>query len=351
MHIQLSAQKSKPAITLRQVRKAYGKTNAVKEASLNVEQGALVALLGPSGCGKTTTLRLIAGLEQPDAGDVLINGQHVAGAGQWVAPEARRVGMIFQDYALFPHLTVRANIGYALRSWTKSDRTRREDELMTLIGLDEMGMRYPHQLSGGQQQRVALARSMASQPTVLLMDEPFSNLDAALRAQMRAEVRSLVKRVGATTVLVTHDQQEAFSLADVVAVMLDGRFAQVGAPLDIYLRPVNQTVAAFVGEANFLLGEADGGAVFCTLGTLPLAVPRQGAVEVMIRPEAIVPTLDVNGAACIEQVTFLCHDQQLYVRLIDGSHLLVRVRPHPDWQVDARVQLTVPGLVLAYPRR
>ncbi|MCB0116482.1 MAG: ABC transporter ATP-binding protein, partial [Caldilineaceae bacterium] len=272
-----------PAITLRQVRKAYGKTRAVKDSSLTVAPGTLVALLGPSGCGKTTTLRLIAGLEKPDSGDILINGQLVAGAGRWVEPEDRRIGMIFQDYALFPHLDIRANIGYGLRGWSKADRARREDEMMALVGLNDMAARYPHQLSGGQQQRVALARSLAAEPAVLLMDEPFSNLDATLRVQMRSEVRSLVKRLGATTVLVTHDQQEALSLADLVVVMFDGNFVQVGAPLDIYLRPVNQAVATFVGEANLLPGIAHGDTVDCALGKLPLVTAQRGAVDVMIR--------------------------------------------------------------------
>jgi iron(III) transport system ATP-binding protein len=341
---------TQPAITLHRLSKAYGKTGAVNDASLTVSPGAIVAFLGPSGCGKSTTLRLIAGLEQPDAGEIRINGQQVAGAGHWVEPEARRVGMIFQDYALFPHLTVAANIGYGLRSYAKAERARREEELMALTALDGMAKRYPHQLSGGQQQRVALARALAPQPTLLLMDEPFSNLDASLRVQMREEVRTLVKRIGTTTLLVTHDQQEAFSLADVVVVMLDGRFVQVGAPLEIYLHPVDRTVAAFVGEANFLPGVAYGKTVKCALGTLPLVTPQHGPVDVLIRPEAIQPSLNAHGVGCIEETVFLGHDQQLRVRLRDGSQMLVRARPHPDWVVGTSVQLTVPNPVLVYPQ-
>ncbi|MEZ4637628.1 MAG: ABC transporter ATP-binding protein [Caldilineaceae bacterium] len=340
-----------PAITLRQVRKAYGKTRAVKDSSLTVAPGTLVALLGPSGCGKTTTLRLIAGLEKPDSGDILINGQLVAGAGRWVEPEDRRIGMIFQDYALFPHLDIRANIGYGLRGWSKADRARREDEMMALVGLNDMAARYPHQLSGGQQQRVALARSLAAEPAVLLMDEPFSNLDATLRVQMRSEVRSLVKRLGATTVLVTHDQQEALSLADLVVVMFDGNFVQVGAPLDIYLRPVNQAVATFVGEANLLPGIAHGDTVDCALGKLPLVTAQRGAVDVMIRPESITPFLDPDAEHRIEEIVFLGHDLQLQVRLQDGSQVVVRTRPHASWAVGEGVRLTVPEAASAYPHR
>lgn len=341
---------SQAAIVLRQLCKDYGKTAAVKDASMSVAPGALVAFLGPSGCGKSTTLRLIAGLERPDKGEIRINGDVVAGAGHWVEPEARRVGMIFQDYALFPHLTVQDNIGYGLRAYNKAERARRAQALMDLTALDGMAARYPHQLSGGQQQRVALARALAPQPTLLLMDEPFSNLDASLRVQMREEVRTLVKRLGTTTVLVTHDQQEAFSLADVVVVMLEGRFVQIGAPLEIYLHPVNRTVAAFVGEANFLPGVACGATAESVLGTLPLVTPYRGPVDLLIRPEAIEPTLDAQGVGCIEETVFLGHDQQLRVRLRDGSQLLVRARPHPDWVVGAPVRLNVPNPVLAYPQ-
>ena len=273
------------------LRKSFGDVAAVRDVSLDVRPGEILALLGPSGCGKTTTLRLIAGFERADAGVVRIGGHSVVGERLSLPPEARRVGMVFQDYALFPHLTVGANVQYGLDTPRQAPRdaasglratltrlTRRYvpfapapadarvREALALVSLAEMADRYPHELSGGEAQRVALARAMAPRPDLILLDEPFSNLDTRLRAAVRAEVRAILKRAGAAAVFVTHDQEEAFSLADRVAVMWEGRVAQVGTPSEIYRRPATRAVAAFVGDADFLPGRLAGGVVTTELG-------------------------------------------------------------------------------------
>jgi len=247
--------KPTPIIQLTDISKRYGDVNAVDHISLAVAQGEILVLLGPSGCGKTTTLRLIAGLERPDSGEVLLNGAVVAGK-RWVEPENRHIGLVFQDYALFPHLSVEANVNFGLRGWSRGDKSTRVNKLLDLVGLPNLGKRMPHELSGGQQQRVALARALAPKPDVILLDEPFSNLDAALRTQVRMEVRDILKETGTTAVFVTHDQEEALSLSDQVAVMFDGLIAQFGPPQQVYVHPSSPEVAAFVGEANFIPGEA-----------------------------------------------------------------------------------------------
>ncbi|MBC8075555.1 MAG: ABC transporter ATP-binding protein, partial [Chloroflexales bacterium] len=238
------------AVVCRGVHKQYGAVRAVVDVDLTLASGQLLALLGPSGCGKTTLLRLLAGFEPPDTGTISIGGRQVAGPNGLVPPEQRRVGMVFQDYALFPHLSLKENIAYGLPR--SNGRDARVAELLALVGLESLGTRSPHQLSGGQQQRAALARALAPGPAVMLLDEPFSNLDASLRRTVRSEVRRILQAAGATVLFVTHDQEEALSLADQVAVMLEGRILQVGRPATIYERPTTREVAAFVGAANFL---------------------------------------------------------------------------------------------------
>ncbi|MCL5995524.1 MAG: ABC transporter ATP-binding protein [Chloroflexi bacterium] len=326
---------------------------AVNDLSLALPRSQFLAVLGPSGCGKTTTLRLIAGLEAPDSGEIWLNGRRVAGTGDWLPPEARRVGMVFQDYALFPHLTVGDNVAFAISHWPAQQRARRVEEMLRLTGLAGKRSQYPHQLSGGEQQRVALARALAPDPAVVLLDEPFSNLDAALRKSMRGEVRQILEQASATTVFVTHDQEEALSIADVVAVMGHGTLLQIGSPHDIYLRPASREVAEFVGEANFLPGAARGDLVSCALGTLPLASPAHGPVEVMIRPEVLLlqparpPT--PTALAQVERVTFFGHDQLVRLCLGNGSALHVRTGPRPDLKPGVMVDVAVHGLVMAYP--
>ena len=237
-----------PMIELRRVAKRFGHVEAVRDADLAVQRGELLAVLGPSGCGKTTMLRLVAGFEEPDAGEVRVDDRVVAGSG-WVPPERRHVGMVFQDYALFPHLSVADNVGYGL---PRRGRVARVAEVLDLVGLGGLERRHPHELSGGQQQRVALARALAPQPAVVLLDEPWSNIDPLLRGAMRDDIARILRTAGVTVVLVTHDQEEAFSLADRIALMDAGRIAQVGTPEEMYYRPASRRVAEFVGATNFV---------------------------------------------------------------------------------------------------
>jgi iron(III) transport system ATP-binding protein len=334
---------------MRDVSKHYGSVTAAEALSFDVEPGAILALLGASGCGKTTTLRLLAGLEQPDTGVIWLDGRKVAGEGTWIEPEHRSIGMVFQDYALFPHMSVRANVAFPLDKLSGKERTKRVNDLLALVGLSQQADRHPHQLSGGQQQRVALARALAPAPAVVLLDEPFSNLDAALRRTMREEVRDILKEAGATAVFVTHDQEEALSIADSVAVMRGGRLLQIGTPQEIYLRPVDRQMAAFLGDANFLPGDASGGSVTCALGELPLLDDASGNVEIMLRPEAMSLIPDADGSATVTDVCFYGHDQTVTVRLDSGVLLDVRTWARPDVVPGVRVRLDVRGSVLALP--
>ncbi|HWQ15494.1 MAG TPA: ABC transporter ATP-binding protein [Roseiflexaceae bacterium] len=339
-----------PAIELRGVSKTYaGGVAAVRAVSLRLGRGVLLALLGPSGCGKSTTLRLIAGLEAPDAGEIALAGRRVAGPGAWVPPEERGVGMVFQDYALFPHLTVAENIAFPLNRLPARQRAARVAELLPLAGLQDLGGRYPHQLSGGQQQRVALARALAPRPLVVLLDEPFSNLDAALRKSTREEVRRMLREAGATAIFVTHDQEEAFSIADTVAVMRAGAVEQAGPPHEVYLRPATRQVATFVGEANFVPGQARGHLVECSLGAVPLAAPASGRVDVMVRPEMLALRPEPRGCGRVEHVTFFGHDQLVAVRMCDGALLQARTFPRLDLAPGAQVEVSVSGPVVAFP--
>jgi iron(III) transport system ATP-binding protein len=244
--------------------------------------------------------------------------------------------MVFQDYALFPHLTVRRNAGYGV---AKSQRPTRVREVLELVGLDGKADRLPHELSGGEQQRVALARALAPDPAVILLDEPFSNLDAALRARVRGEVAEILRRSGTTAIFVTHDQEEALSLSDVVAIMRDGCVIQTGTPAELYHHPADPWVASFLGDADFLSGRADGGVVETSVGTF--ASEHQGAVTVMIRPEAVMLRPASDGAAVVQRREFFGHDQLVTVGLPDGSILRARLGPMPLYQPGDHVEISV----------
>lgn len=258
------------AIELRGITKTYkGETQAaVCEVSLQVRRGSIVTLLGPSGCGKTTTLRLIAGFERPEAGEIYIGGKCVAGNRTWVSPEKRKIGMVFQDYALFPHLNVAENIGFGYRGKDKKARVQEVLEMVNLQGYEEKGV---HHLSGGQQQRVALARALAKKPEVVLLDEPFSNLDTNLKQTMRNEVKRILKKANATGILVSHDQKDALAISDEIVVMKDGVIQQKGSPKKIYQFPKNAFVAGFVGESNMMEGTVEPGKRWITtdIGRIP----------------------------------------------------------------------------------
>ena len=333
------------ALRLRGLRKAYGDVVAVGDLDLEVEAGATCALLGPSGCGKTTTLRLIAGLETPDAGSVEIGGETVSTPQRSLPPERRRIGMVFQDYALFPHLDVAGNVGYGLGR--RPDRERVEAMLAT-VGLDGLGDRHPHELSGGQQQRVALARALVAEPRAVLLDEPFSNLDAGLREKVRREAREILEAQGVTSVFVTHDQEEALSVADVVAVVNEGRVEQVGTPEEVYSRPATRWVAGFLGEIEVLPGVAENGSVSCELGELPNRNRLRGEVDVLIRPESLaVDTVEPpdrrSQSATVIARNFYGHDQLLELRLPSGRTVRVRRLGFPAWHPGDRVRVWIDG--------
>ena len=326
-------------ICLHGVSKRFGSVQAVETAQLCVERGEFVALLGPSGCGKTTLLRLIAGFEEPDAGEIKLDERVVATAGSWTPPERRKVGMVFQDYALFPHLTVGENVGFGL---PRKERRTRVPAVLALVDLCGMGERYPHELSGGQQQRVALARALAPAPDLVLLDEPWSNIDPHLRGSMRDELARILRAINVTVVLVTHDREEAFSLADRIALMRDGTVVQEGTPEEIYLEPATRWAAEFVGAGNFLKGTLANGVVATPVGRFP-ALNANGAtdVEVLIRPELLELEPDPSGGGEVVAREFRGHDV-FYRVLMDGVELVsqrpsneivalgerVNVRPH-----------------------
>jgi iron(III) transport system ATP-binding protein len=336
------------AIHCTNLSKKFGEVYAVEGVHLSLQEGHFLALLGPSGCGKTTTLRLLAGFEAPDTGEILIGKQRVSGPGVFVPPEQRRVGMVFQEYALFPHLDVAGNVAYGLpRSANKKERVY---EVLELVGLTEMTKRMPYELSGGQQQRVALARALAPKPQLVLLDEPFSNLDAGLRAQVRAEVRQILRQARATAIFVTHDQEEALSLADEVAVMIGGRIVQTDTPQKLYRRPVSKLVAQFLGNAMFLAGEASGGQAICELGSLPIVPSYTGPVEVMLRPEDLQISPNAAGPAEIIDREYFGHDQLLTIQLESGAQLQSRLLgSQGDFYPGQRVAVEVRGKVVVYP--
>lgn len=307
---------TEPVISVDGIAVHYDSTAAVDDFSLDVEEGSLVALVGPSGCGKTTALRAIAGFERPEAGSIRIRGTVVSDGDTMTAPERRNVGMVFQEYALFPHITVAENVGYGVRG---SGRVSRVQEVLELVGLEDHGDRFPHELSGGEQQRVALARALAPGPDVVLLDEPFSNLDAPQRERMRRELRKILKAARVTAVFVTHDQAEALAIADVIAVMRQGHIRQVGTPDDVYAAPVSPWVAKFLGDAVLFNGTASNGSVATALGPVPTTLPDGTRARVMIRPEWIMPTAADGGTGLVVDREFYGHDQRVEIELSEGE--------------------------------
>jgi iron(III) transport system ATP-binding protein len=314
---------------------------------LSVPAGSLVALLGPSGCGKTTLLRAIAGLERPDSGEVRVGNRVLSGPGLFVPPERRRVGMVFQDAALFPHMSVARNVAYGLPR-REPDRAGRVRDALALVGLEGFADRSPSTLSGGQLQRVALARALAPRPSVVLLDEPFSNLDAPLRAELRMEVRRVLAGTDATAVFVTHDQEEAFLVGDEVAVMQDGAVAQQGSPTDLYELPASREVAEFIGDANLVPGVATGREALTGAGPVPLHDEAEGPVVVMIRPERLLASPGEGGI--VEGIEYYGHDAVYLVRLNEGSAVRSRVIGAPVLAPGDRVAVAFVGApTVAYP--
>jgi iron(III) transport system ATP-binding protein len=318
-------------LELRHVGKRFAddRPPAVDDLSLSLEAGRILALLGPSGCGKTTTLRLIAGFETPDAGEIALGGRLVARAGDGgVPPEERSVGVVFQDYALFPHLNVEANVAFGVSRMPRAQRRARVARMLELVGLEALASRYPHELSGGQQQRVAAARALAPAPALLLLDEPFSNLDADLRAQMRDEVQRLLRATGTTAIFVTHDQEEAFTIADEVGVLNQGRLEQLDAPETIYHHPATPFVAEFVGAADFLPGLVTPQGIVTEIGVFGNVEGREPGekVRVMIRPDDVTFVPDAAGEAILLQRYFR-GSENLYCLGLPSGHRVHSSQP------------------------
>jgi iron(III) transport system ATP-binding protein len=333
-------------VSCRGLTKRFGATVALADVTLDVQAGELLALLGPSGCGKTTTLRLIAGFERPDAGTVLLAGGEVAGPRRFVPPERRHVGVVFQDYALFPHMTIAQNVRYGLgrHASGRDERDARTREMLELVGLADKGARLPHELSGGEQQRVAIARALAPDPTIVLLDEPFSNLDAALRTRVRTEVHDILGAAGATAVFVTHDQEEALSIADRVAVMNRGEVLQVGPPAELYQRPRRPFVATFVGDADLLAGTSDGTRVTTVVGNIPAGADApSGPVQVVVRPENVRLRLDGAGSGTVARITYFGHDQLIDVELAGERRVRSRTGPGTAFHPGDRVSVQIVG--------
>ena len=336
-------------VEFRGLRRSFGTNTALDGLDLTVRPGELLALLGPSGCGKTTALRMVAGFENPDSGAVLVDGSDITG----IPAHRRDAGMVFQSYSLFPHLNARDNVAFGLkmRRVGSAERRKRADELLELVGLPQYGDRYPHQLSGGQQQRIALARALALRPRVLLLDEPLSALDAKVRLTLREEIRRLQQELGITTLFVTHDQEEALSMADRVAVMHAGRLEQCATPAELYARPTTAFVAEFVGTMNRIPGRVgeDPGTVEVLGQQLPVDGERTAAqqdVEVLVRPENVLLTAQGGSGAIITGSTFLGAVTRLGVQLPDGRSIKVDLSTH-----DAAALPAGSGVTVSLPER
>jgi len=343
-----------PVIAVAGLTKRYpgSREAAVDDLAFAVNEGETLAILGPSGCGKTTTLRLLAGFEAPDAGEVRIRDRVVAAPGRWVPPERRGLGMVFQQFALFPHLTAEQNVAYGLERLRRGERRQRTLEVLHLVGMTEYADRYPHQLSGGQQQRIALARALAPEPLVLLMDEPFGSLDAALRADMRRDVKAILAHLGATAILVTHDQEEAFTLADRILILRCGRLEQLNTPDNIYHRPATRFVAAFAGIADFVPAVVQDAHAVSELGSFPFGgTPPARDVDLLLRPDDIDIEPAAGGQGRIVHREFKGADNLYTVRLPSGRTVRSVQPSLAVYQIGQRVLVRAePDHVLLFSR-
>ena len=335
------------------IAKRFGQARAVEDVTFTVERGSILALVGHSGCGKTTLLRLIAGFERPDEGSILLEGRPVAGRGVWVSPESRGIGMVFQDYALFPHLTVQGNVAFGLNHHDRAGKERRVLEALQMVGLAPLADRYPHQLSGGEQQRVALARSLAPQPAALLLDEPFSNLDTSLRLRLRREVREILRASQVAAIYVTHDQREALFMGDRLAVMNQGRLEQVGLSEELYERPASRFTAAFLGPAIFLRARVvTEGFQTSDLGLVQQQVPPEalGAwVELLVRPDDITLIPSPGAESTVVEREFHGPHCTYTVRLPSGRRVEVIQHHSSPLREGERVAVSLtPGHSLWY---
>ncbi len=345
------------AISVIGLSKSYGPTQVISGLDLEVDEGCVAVVLGPSGSGKTTLLRLIAGFDRPDAGTVSLFGSVVDGPGRFVPPERRRIGYVTQEGDLFPHLSVAGNVGFGLSR--KQRRSGRVEEMLELVGMADLARRYPHELSGGQQQRVALARALALDPQVVLLDEPFSSLDANLRVALRIDVMRILRQRGTTTVLVTHDQAEALSIGDQVGIIMDGCIRQFAPPEELYAHPVDVATAQFLGEANILEGISDGKRVATPLGELALASTSGGVVgeaQVLVRPEQLSLSLrreeaDASRGARGRVVhrEYYGHDCVVVVDVAGLAPVRVRCSGSPEVGIGDQVEVVASGEVMAWP--
>jgi iron(III) transport system ATP-binding protein len=328
-----------PLLRVESLSHAYAEHEVVRDLSFQLPRGAIGCLLGPSGCGKTTVLRCIAGFETARAGRIVLNGKVVTGPGTFVPPEQRRVGMVFQDYALFPHLRVGENIGFGLQGTPRGGRPARIAEMAKLVGLGAAIEKYPHELSGGQQQRVALARALAPRPELLLLDEPFSNLDVDLRERLSLEVRDIIKASGATAVLVTHDQQEAFAMADEIGILHEGRIQQWAGAYDLYHRPANRFVADFVGQGVFLPARIVApDRLEIELGVLQRNGAEAGSqLEVLLRPDDVVHDDAAPTRAEVLHKAFRGAEILYTLRLESGRKVLALVPSHHNHALGERI--------------
>jgi iron(III) transport system ATP-binding protein len=343
-------------LELRELTRKFGATAAVERLSITLDAGRIGCLLGPSGSGKTTVLRCIAGFERPDGGEVLAGGERLAAPGLWVPPERRRIGMVFQDYALFPHLAVLANVGFGLHDSGRAERQRRALEMLDLVGLADQADKFPHELSGGQQQRVALARALAPRPRLVLLDEPFSNLDAEVRMELAQHVRTALQAEGATALLVTHDQREAFAIADEIGVLRAGRLEQWDVPWKLYHSPATRFVADFVGEGSFIEGTVLGpGRVSTELGVieghLTRGQPAGTHVDLLLRPDDVIHDDESELRAEVVERVFRGAQFRYTLRLPSGATALSFAPSHHDHAIGERIGIRLDAQhLVGFPR-